>query len=782
MRHQIWKRGTAVTAAFAIAMVPGLTGCGTEKKEADTQKSQTDSKDEGKKETAMGRYLEEDVTIPEDCGDIADMTILEDGSLRLCYYKQDEGSFYVDSSDGGKTWGEAKNLTEILGMDAAKYSLSYPKLSPKGGVFVTAYPVSENTEEMFYYYIAPDGTNKKLDIAKEMASGYISDVKFTDQDTMIVNDFGTALLEISLTDGSVVRKYEEGSLVNSFSVIENRLIAVTDTTLHYYDLNTGKPLEDAAALTEQISSDESNLQMTSTSSFPVVFTNGDEENSLFYADNGGLYRYSFGGSVVEQIIDGSLNRISSPDTALVALARDGEGNFYLAIQDGAADMGHMGKLLKYTYSADTPATPDTELTVYSLTDNSYIRQVAALFQKKYPDIYLNLEVGITDEGAMTSTDALKNLNTEIMAGNGPDVLIMDGIPSDTYVEKGMLADISDILDKIDGEDGLLDNIRGEYTEEDGSQYVMPVRFGIPMLQGKEEDVKAVTDLASMADTLEKYQGEYSETVMPLSLVSAGAEGFLRQFADVSAPAWVKEDGTLDEAAVTEYLEQSNRIYQLGKAGVDAIKAQGYGVFSIGELNLFSDISASAIGIAGGQYKLSAGRLLSPVALAYLYSTEQKVDGIGDGLWNGQAENCFIPEQTVGISAKASQPEAAEKLVEFLFSREGQETGKSAGFPVNEAVYDSEDYWAAGDDNGNLGTLGSGNAQTGEYIEMELVRADQETTKRIQELGKSLTKASEQNEIILDAIAENGSKYLEGEIDLSEAAKGAIQQVNLYLSE
>ena len=61
--------------------------------------------------------------------------------------------------------------------------------------------------------------------------------------------------------------------------------------------------------------------------------------------------------------------------------------------------------------------------------------------------------------------------------------------------------------------------------------------------------------------------------MPMSLLVGGADTFIRQFADVNAPAWMKEDGTLDEAAVTEYLEQANRIYQTGKTGIDALKAQ-----------------------------------------------------------------------------------------------------------------------------------------------------------------------------------------------------------------
>ena len=180
-------------------------------------------------------------------------------------------------------------------------------------------------------------------------------------------------------------------------------------------------MEDATALTEQITSDDKNLQLTSTSSWPVVFAEGDEDDSLFFADSSGLYRYSFKGSVVEQVIDGSLNSIGSPDTYLVSMESDKDGNFYLAVTDGVSGEG---KLLKYVYSADTPATPDTELTVYSLRDNSYMRQIAALFQKKYPDIYLNYETGMSEEDAVTSTDALKNLNTEIMAGNGPDVLIM----------------------------------------------------------------------------------------------------------------------------------------------------------------------------------------------------------------------------------------------------------------------------------------------------------------------------------------------------------------------
>ena len=166
MRHQIWKKGTALTAAFALAVVPALAGCGSEQKEKAADSGKSGEQDKEKKEVAMGRYLEEDVTLPEGCGDIADMTMLEDGSLRVCYFRSGEGSFYNDSSDGGKTWGEAKNLAELLGIDPEKYTVSYPKLGANGGIFLTIYPFSENVEEMSYYYISPDGTNQKMISAK----------------------------------------------------------------------------------------------------------------------------------------------------------------------------------------------------------------------------------------------------------------------------------------------------------------------------------------------------------------------------------------------------------------------------------------------------------------------------------------------------------------------------------------------------------------------------------------------------------------------------------------
>ena len=168
---------------------------------------------------------------------------------------------------------------------------------------------------------------------------------------------------------------------------------------------------------------------------------------------------------MEQIIDGSLNSLSSPDTGTVAWGQDSDGNFYVG-----CNAGEDIRIYSYVYSKDTPTTPDTELTVYSLKDSNFIKQAAVLFQKKYPDIYVNIEAGMSGDDSVTDTDALKVLNTEIMAGTGPDVLLLDGISEDTYIERGMLENLSGVLKDED----ILPNIKDAYTKEEKRRLEMNV--------------------------------------------------------------------------------------------------------------------------------------------------------------------------------------------------------------------------------------------------------------------------------------------------------------------
>ena len=111
------------------------------------------------------------------------------------------------------------------------------------------------------------------------------------------------------------------------------------------------------------------------------------------------------------------------------------------------------------------------------------------YQKENPEVYVDLEVGVTEDNGVTASDALKNLSTEIMAGNGPDILMLDGLPVDSYVEKGMLEDLSDVAAQAED---LFENLMAG-MEEDGKLYGIPLRFSIPLV---EADTQYPTSMAS----------------------------------------------------------------------------------------------------------------------------------------------------------------------------------------------------------------------------------------------------------------------------------------------
>ena len=90
----------------------------------------------------------------------------------------------------------------------------------------------------------------------------------------------------------------------------------------------------------------------------------------------------------------------------------------------------------------------TKITVYSLSEDDLVKQTISAYQTQYPNLFIEYQIGM-DEGGITREDALKKLNTQLLSGSGPDVIMLDGINIDTYAEKGVLMDLSDIVKEIE---------------------------------------------------------------------------------------------------------------------------------------------------------------------------------------------------------------------------------------------------------------------------------------------------------------------------------------------
>ena len=60
------------------------------------------------------------------------------------------------------------------------------------------------------------------------------------------------------------------------------------------------------------------------------------------------------------------------------------------------------------------------------------------FQLEHPDVRVELIDGQITSGSTTVSDTIRALNTALLGGNGADLLVLDGLPAESYIEKGIL--------------------------------------------------------------------------------------------------------------------------------------------------------------------------------------------------------------------------------------------------------------------------------------------------------------------------------------------------------
>lgn len=748
----------------AVSMV--FSGCGKEEQDVVLVNDQEETK-----EQTMGRYLEEELPLPEGIQRILAVTQLEDGTIRIVAMDSNYQANVYDSSDEGASWTESVDLKAALGEKAV---VTRAALASSGEIFADVYQEDEENPDdshNYPYLINASGQAAKLQLRDtEPGESFIWQGVFSDDHRLYINvgGLGSGVHEVDVDSGQVEKVFPEERSMTVLGICGDLLLVVTDGTLHYYDRNTGKPGEEEKVLTEQLTAKEDYLYTTNSSSYPMFFIEGEREQ-IFYVNPSGIYSYQKGGSLVEQVVDGELTSLSAPSTCLVDGVSLKDGGFLL----GVFTQGEV-KLLKYRYSADTPARPQEEIKVYSMMESGYLQQAASQFQKANPDVYVKVETGLSGQDGITVGDAQKNLNTEIMAGNGPDVFFLDGLSAEAYEEKGLLADVSDLL----SEEELLENIRNAYVNEDGSITKMPVSFGIPLVVGGKQHVENITDLTSFADVIQNiYENEKpleSSFYYGPYLYGMGAGLLSCRLAPMCVSGWFREDGSIDEEQVRTFLEQCGRIY-----ATCSHERESEIPAAAGEYQEFYGVYPS--GLNSWQGYLEAGVLTSPYECAEVYSVMNMDDTVEYKAFSGQEGGCFIPINTAVLSVKSSDKSAAQRFYKYLFSEDMQRARGFQGLPVKETVYMDPVYWGEGTRDNEASSSTSDN-RTGEVHEFVTTQPTVEQVAQMQELGKSLTKAANVNQLVVESMYEQVERYVQGEVQLEEAVDAFLKEMKIYLAE
>ena len=657
-----------------------------------------------KKDTKVA-YQADKIEKPKDISKIQFLVYLEDGTLRIGGSGQSgEERTVWDSKNNGKDWilaGDSEQLPELKNQNA------------------------------FYKYS--------------------SDGKF-----YVVEDQTIRLYED--TQPSTINIVEGESYLDSALCGQDFYLLVEDETgtkqIRKYDLSE--------QIWENMENEELVQALKKTTGYGCLAA--DSLAEMLYTEGEGIVKYCVEKdetthAINEEVLSDCIDTINE---LITGLAVQGE-NIVVCTAGKSGSESNLYFLqkeqTKKTEKDKTDTGKSTVLKIYSLKENSMIRSSLAFFRREHTDISINYTVGYTGEDGFSVSDAIRKLNTEIMADEGPDIIVLDNLPVEEYISKGVLEPVTDIVNEK--KDEIFFNMIEGYNKE-SEIFCVPTTFRIPVIIGNSEVVSAESSKA----VIDQMEQQESPVLTRQDFPYAAMYMFVTS-------DMVEKDG-MNKEKLTAYYNDLLRLKEMGNVTDKIVGESDYSmnqtvdIFPYGESDVPSDIYF-------GEAKAGVGQIAYADSYIKLNSARKQADIQFDYL-NKSGGNYYIPTEVLGINSRSSYKDAAKEFLSLYLTEEVQNTN-TMGFSINRnsmrnsaAVTDSPQYYSTiyknlEDTSGlDLYTL-----STDEFNELLQFVELADTPVRV-------------DAVVTETVMEQADKILYEGLDVQTAVKTVCDKIDLYLKE
>lgn len=322
-----------------------------------------------------------------------------------------------------------------------------------------------------------------------------------------------------------------------------------------------------------------------------------------------------------------------------------------------------GVLMRYDHHPEGISTDSEILTVWAMAPYEPLVQAIAMWNHAHASPVIRLET-VQDEienSNLTRDDILGRLNLELLNNQGPDVLILDGLNVDRYLE--FMAP----LDQVNT-DGIYPSILERFTVN-GDLLALPSRV-VPYLLGRAADgTQQIESLEQFADIITASTevlnlSDYFESPHRYTSAMYNIFDYTQLFA-LWYPAWqdtIWEGGKLNRDVFTEFLTQLQRL------------SDHYTLPMVEEAGYYSPYSNEDVDNAVKRrpafpYTLNAGLHVGMYSYWWTNRTEA-VPCYINAIPGPDGTGVMTPWLIAGVRAGGNE-EAGQEFIQLLQSREAQ---------------------------------------------------------------------------------------------------------------
>ncbi len=731
----------------------------------------------------QGTYAETPVAVPEGYTSLTSIVAKPDGSLAAAAQKTESNAWVL------LHWTDIGTPPEIAPLDYTGRGIIYIDFAPDGSLLVISVdmepqedqgsgPKSNGTQVQGGSDLQAQGSAQPQEAGGKANIRNPEDISFTAtwlnadgtlsgsfqingmiEDAAALNNKQTAILERRT---SVTIYDEKGNSVkqiatpdaDSFTVLGETLIAMSRDKLTQYDINSGEKRNAA-----DISTD-------SDARFAI-----GPDGAAYIMDRTGLYAVKPGESQPSKLMEALGTLFGDPGNGLPGIAVMKDGTVVALIMEGANGMSggksvRIGGMESYTlaayrYTDAANLSAKQDFTITSLYDSAKLRKAAGDFQRQHPELSVKLQTQLAQDDKSPKEDRIRTLNTDLLAGKGGDVLILDGLPVEKYAQRGILKDLTDLLKDV----AFLPGIREGSTAADGKLYAMPAQFSATLLWGNANTINAITTLQDLPS-------------LPLAsgqtlLHPRTYEEWLRMFYPASESQFRNESGQLqfDSPAFESFLETLYQLYiNQGDVPTETLPRGKGGM-----------IPEEMIAMLNGSSALLPASFLSLMQLDIAYTisggeesgftTIPSLSGDGYG---------YTPSLIAGINAQSPNQALAEEFVLLLYSPDVQVLDQVEGLPTVAASLDQQFADALARNQGGKKMVAMFALPGMNPIEVN--QPDETTCQNLRALCDTLNIPIRADETLLGFITEETEAFFAGSITAQDAAQAVQQRAWAYLNE